>query len=64
MSNLLTVREIVNLYPGIDRTDVVYAIKSNKLKAEKVGWVWVVRQENLPQNWQDLGIKSRRGASR
>lgn len=64
MSNLLTVREIVNLYPGIDRTDVVYAIKSNKLKAEKVGWVWVVRQENLPQKWQDLGIKSRRGASR
>lgn len=63
MSNLLTVREIVNLYPGIDRTDVVYAIKSNKLKAEKVGWVWVVRQENLPQKWQDLGIKSRRGAS-
>lgn len=64
MSNLLTVREIVNLYPGIDRTDVVYAIKSNKLKAEKVGWVWVVKQENLPQKWQDLGIKSRRGASR
>ena len=64
MSNLLTVREIVNLYPGIDRTDVVYAIKSKKLKAEKVGWVWVVKRENLPQKWQDLGIKSRRGASR
>ena len=64
MAELLTVRDIVNLYPDIDRTDVIYAIKSNKLKAEKVGWMWVVKRENLPHKWQDLGINSRRGASR
>ena len=57
---LLSVQDVINRYPDVNRHDVIYAIKTGKLKALKSDWSWLVKEEDLPQSWNDLGIKRKR----
>lgn len=59
MSELST-REVARRF-SVDRNDVVYAIRTNRLRGTKLGWCWFVNEKDLPKKWEDLGI-IRRGA--
>jgi len=53
---LRSTREIAQRY-GVETREVLYAIRKGLLKGEKMGWVWVVRESELPKIWP---IKNRR----
>lgn len=55
---LLSVSEVADKY-HIEPHNVLYAIRSNKLKAARVGWSWIIRESDLPSRWYSEGRKKR-----
>ena len=49
-SKLLTVEQVAQRY-GKNYKQVLYAIERGALRAEKVGWAWIIREEDLPDEW-------------
>lgn len=49
-SPFLSISEVARIY-RVPPASVRYAIKTGKLRAIKVGWVWVIRREDLPPTW-------------
>jgi len=56
-NRLLTIEQVGKLY-GKNYKQVLYAIEKGVLKAEKVGWAWIIREEHLPDEWPP---RSKRG---
>lgn len=57
---LLSVQDVIKKYDDVNRHDVIYAIKAGKLPAFKSDWSWLIKEQDLPVNWGDLGIKRKR----
>lgn len=50
MEDLLTISEVAKIY-NVPERNVRYAIKSGKIKASRIGWIWVIERKNLPKTW-------------
>jgi len=46
----LTLREVADKY-GVEQHQVRYAIRAGYLKAEKKGWMLLIKTKNLPKKW-------------
>lgn len=52
-SGLLPVSEVAKRY-GISNQQVLRAIRAKRLRAYKIGWMWAIRERDLPDSWSDL----------
>lgn len=50
LDDLLTTREVAEYY-GIPMRSVHRMIREGRLVAHKVGWVYVIHRQDLPQTW-------------
>lgn len=46
----LTLREVADKY-GVEQHQVRYAIRAGYLKAEKKGWMLLIKRKSLPKKW-------------
>jgi len=53
VNKLYTVSEAAELV-GLDSPQILYRIKTGKIKAEKVGWMWVIDKEELDRYIEEL----------
>lgn len=60
MGKKLNTRQVANRY-GISMYQVIYAIITRRLKAEKWGHIYVIDEEDLPEQWPILRRGRRRG---
>jgi hypothetical protein len=61
MDNLLTIQEVIALYDNkITYSQVMYAILKQTIKAKKIGWIWLIEESSLPQEWPTRGKKNAR----
>lgn len=50
----LSVRDVAKRYNKTPY-QVVYAISKGLIPAEKWGWIWTIREEDLPKTWPMKG---------
>ena len=44
-----TVTELHEMFPIINRNKIVYALQTNGLKGERIGWLWVVKLKDFKE---------------
>jgi predicted transcriptional regulator len=49
-NNYLTLKEVADRY-GVEQHRVRYAIRAGYIKAEKKGWMLLIRRKGLPKKW-------------
>lgn len=53
---MLTIQEVMKNYePNLTYNQVMYAILTRKIKADKKGWQWFIDEESLPKTWHKRG---------
>jgi excisionase family DNA binding protein len=52
LKGFMTVEQVSKRY-RIHTQQVYRAIRSGRLKARKVGWTWLIHNEDLPDKWFD-----------
>jgi len=50
IENLLTVRQVADRF-DIKPNSVLRMIREQRLEARKVGWFWVIEEDDLPESW-------------
>lgn len=46
----MLVKDLMKLY-NKSYNQVVYALSTGRIKGSKVGWVWVIAEQDLPDVW-------------
>ena len=47
---LLSIKQVAEKYNKTP-TQVRYAISQGRLKCSKIGWIWYIDEEDLPDKW-------------
>jgi hypothetical protein len=56
----LTTQQVADRY-NVSTREVLYAVKRDLVKAEKIGWIWTFEDEELPKKWPVRRKLIRRG---
>lgn len=56
INKIWTVTDVADRY-NVSRQSVIRAIRTKKIRARKIGWVWVFRDRDLPRDWDSLPEK-------
>ena len=47
---MYAVAEVASKF-GVERKDVLYALRRGKLRGVKHGWNWMILEKDLPEKW-------------